>query len=343
MRLAAGAGAAHQPFSRPRRNGLAVRAATVVLAVAVAFLAVAGAVAAQTPSASPSVTITPAAGNGSTVSVEKASSFKFTVKNTSPGGGTPVGDGDMADVAIRVSGVPDDGWTASVDTPNFQLASGASKDITVQVAVATASATAAATLTVTADLSSPLKGADPVLGNVPGAAQKASASTTLALSLHDSLTRTVIETVGPWIYAVLLLLVVAVLVAVAITVSSRRTLVRLSADTRELPVPPGGKVAFPFRAEGLARETDSVLLQVSAVQEGWAAFLPVPELALDPGQAQDLTLVVIAPRNAAQGTRQAILVTATSGKAPKGAANLEFVARVEGPEDLPAARRPKAA
>src|SRR5205085_3227818 len=137
---------------------------------------------------------------------------------------------------------------------------------------------------ISADIYSPLKGLDPLLGSVPGATQKATDSATIHLKVENSATRNVIEAVGPWIYAILLLLVAAVLVAIAITVSSRRTLVRLASETRELAVAPGGRVAFPFRAEGLAREPDTVLLQVSAVQEGWAAFLPVPELVLDPGQ-----------------------------------------------------------
>ena len=102
----------------------------------------------------------------------------------------------------------------------------------------------------------------------------------LHLKLDNSATRNVIEAVGPWIYLILLLLVAAVLVAVGLSVAARRTLVRLVSDARELPVPPGGRVSFPFRAEGLAREQDTLLLQVSAVQEGWAAFLPVPELVL---------------------------------------------------------------
>jgi len=312
-----------------------VRTAGVVVLVAALLAAgLLGLASAQTPSASPGVTITADPSNGATVSLEHPTSFKFTVKNTSQGSGQqPLDAQDAADVAIRLAGAPE-GWTASASPANFQLYPGQSTSVTVQVAVATSSSAKDATITVSADLYSPIKGLDPVLGNVPGATQKASADATLSLARHDSTTRAVLEAVGPWIYAILLLLVAAILVAVAISVASRRTLVRLSADARELAVAPGGKVAFPFRVEALARETDTILLQVSAVQEGWAAFLPVPELTLDPGQVQDLSLVVIAARGAAQGAKQAILVTATSGKAPRGAASLEFVARVEGPEDL---------
>lgn len=310
-------------------------AACLALALALAVLVPA----AQAQSASPSVTVTAEKPEG-TVSIEHSTSFKVTVKNTSPSSGTPADAQDKADVAMRTAGAPA-GWTVSTTPATFQLAPGESATVDVQVSVAAQTCCKSTVLTVSADLYSPIKGLEPILG-AAGASQKASGDATLHLTLHDSVTRNVIEAVGPWIYAIVLLLIAAIIVAIAISVSARRTLVRLTAEAKELPVQPGGKVAFPFRAEGLARESDTVLLQVSTVQDGWAAFLPVPELVLEPGQVQDLTLVVIAPRGSAQGTRQAILVTATSGKAPKGAANLEFVARVEGPEDLPSApRRPK--
>jgi NPCBM-associated, NEW3 domain of alpha-galactosidase len=279
-----------------------------------------------------------------TVSVDHPASFSFTIKNNSPTvpGGEQQSKGD---VTVAVDGVPA-GWTVAVQPSAFELAPGATMAVTVQVQVAPDAEAEAASMTVKVVLVSALEGLDPILGQIPGgtASQTATDSAPLAIEVHNSATRQVMETLGPWIYVLLLLLVAAVVVAIALTVAARRTLVRMAADVREQPVAPGGRVSFPFRVEGLARDTDTVLLQVSATQEGWAAFLPVPELVIEPGQPQDLTLVVIAPRTAAQGARQAVLVTATSARAPKGAANLEFVAVVEGPEDLATApRRLKAA
>ncbi|MEA3166112.1 MAG: hypothetical protein QOJ26_981 [Thermoplasmata archaeon] len=324
-------------LSRPRRKWLTVRVLAgfcLVFLVAIAVLAP-PALAQMPPSASPAVDISGATDRG-TVSVDTPKSFAFTVKNNSPT--VPGAEAQSsANVVVTVDGIPA-GWTVSANPAAFKLAPGASQAVTVQVQVSPDAKIEKASMTVKAVLTSPL---DPVLGQIPGspAPQTATDSAPLAVEVDNSLTRQVMETLGPWIYVLLLLLVAAVVVAIAITISSRRTMVRLFADTRELAVAPGGKVAFPFRVEGLARDTDTILLQVSAVQEGWAAFLPVPELVIEPGQAQELSLVVIAPRIATQGTRQAILVTATSAKAPKGAANLEFVAAVEGPEDLPTASR----
>lgn len=306
------------------------------LLVALAFLLLATSSAtAQAPSAGPSVTVTAQSAEG-TVTVEQARSFTVTVKNTSPE--SPLDEQNKGDVAIRISGIPE-GWTASATPANFEVAPGDAVPVEIQVSVATGANARSADLTITAEMYSPLRGLDPILAPIPGATQKSTGNATLHLSVDQSVTRDILEAIGPWIYALLLLLVAAVLVAVAIMVASRRTLVRLDADARELTLAPGAKAVFSFRAESLAKEQDTVLLHVSAVQDGWAAFLPVPEVALDPGQVQEMGLVVIAARDAQQGTRQAVLVTATSAKAPKGAATLEFVAVVEGPEDLPAAPR----
>ncbi|MHB1262130.1 MAG: hypothetical protein ACYC2H_10505 [Thermoplasmatota archaeon] len=304
------------------------------LALLLVLLAVAAPVGAQAPPAS-GVEISGEATKG-TISVEQTASFKFTVKNTSPASGTPLDAQDEADVAITFEAVPQD-WTVSATPQSFRLARGQSATTEVQVTVPTGSDVKHATIAVVAILTPATSNLPPLLD--PVEQEPASAKAPLELQVQNSVTRDVIEALGPWIYVVLLLLVAAIVVAVAVTVSSRRTLVRLAADTREQVVAPGGKVSFPFRVEGLARDTDTILLQTSAVQEGWAAFLPVPELVMEPGQAQDLNLVVIAPRSAAQGARQAVLVTATSSRAPKGAANLEFVAVVEGVEDLPTAPR----
>jgi hypothetical protein len=308
----------------------------LIPAVLLALLLLAGQATAQ---AGPAVDISGQSGGGK-VAVDHPASFTFTVKNNSPAA-PQQGSNGAARVVVHVDGVPD-GWTVSPSPADFHLAAGASATVTVQVAVAPGSGTKDASMSVVADLYSALEGLEPVTSNVPGASQHASDSAPLAIHVDNSLTRDVLETLGPWVYVLAVLLVLAIVAAVAVAVSARRSLVRLVSDTRERTVTPGGKVAFPFRVEGHARDTDTVLLQVSTVQEGWAAFLPVPELVLEPGQSQEVSLVAIAPRSATQGTRQAILVTATSAKAPKGAANVEFIAVVEGPQELQAERRAKA-
>jgi hypothetical protein len=336
---------AHHGFEDPAADGAAVRPsagrvagrALVAALLALLVLAAAGAPPAAGQDASPSVDVT--GDSEGTLAVDRPGTFVFSVKNTSPSLPGP-GSNVEARVVVRVDGAPS-GWTVGVSPNDFRLAAGATQRVDVQVAVAPG-APEAANLTVVADLYSALEGLERVLGEVPGGTQHASDGAPLRLRVDNTLTRDVLEALGAWVYALIVLLLVAVIVAVAVTVSSRRSLVRLVSDTRERAVAPGGKVAFPFRVEGLARETDTVLLQVSATMEGWAAFLPVPELVVEPGQSQDVSLVVIAPRAATPGTRQAILVTATSARAPKGAANLEFVAQVEAPLEFVAERKPKA-
>jgi uncharacterized membrane protein len=314
-----------------------VRPSRPLLVALLALLAASSALAQAPPSLSPSVTIQGAETEG-TVTVEEERLFSFTVTNTGLASGTPLDEQNDGDVTVTVTGLPA-GWTASANPGSFRLAPGASQEVQVQVQVAASAKDREAQLTIAVEMLSPLGRLDPVLGQIPGATQRSNASATLDLTVQESFTRNVLEAVGPWIYAIVLLLVAASVVAIGLVVAARRSLVRLATDRSELPLPPGGKVAFAFQAETKARDPDNVLLRVSAVPEGWAAFLPVPELTLAPGVAQELSLVVIAPRDAAQGTRQAILVKATSSKAPKGAATLELTAVVEGVEELPSAPR----
>ncbi len=280
------------------------------------------------PSFTPSITVAVQEDTG-TVTVERATTFNVVVKNAGSSSGTPLDEQNKGEVTMRLEGVPD-GWTASITPAAFDLAPGKSLTVSLSVLASASSSTAKHTITVIADMATPLEGLDPILGSVPGASQMSSGRDAIELHVDNSVTRNVLEAVGPWIYVLILALVAAVLVAVGITVASRRVLVRLATDRPELNIPPGGRVAFPLRVESLAKEDDQVILQVSAVAEGWAAFLPVPELAMVPAQVEDITLVVIAPVNAPPGTRQAILVSATSAKAARRAANVEFVAVVQG-------------
>jgi hypothetical protein len=313
---------------------LDVRFTGVVAALGICLVLFFGA---QAQSLDPGVSVEGEASEG-TVTVEQVKSFRFTVKNTSPTSGTPFDAEDKAWVNVTFEGVPLD-WTVSATPQSFRLGRGEAASVDVQVSVATGSSAKEANIMVVATLT-PVTAQVPIPAPIPvPGTEPVTAEAPIHLRVDDSFTRDVMEALGPWIYVLLLLLVAAIVVAIGIAVASRRTLVRLTADGREASIPPGGKVAFVFRVESLAKDTDTALLQVSAVPEGWAAFLPVPELVLEPGQPQEVNLVVIAPRGAAQGTRQAILVTATSAKAPRGAANLEFIATVEGIEELPTAPR----
>lgn len=293
---------------------------------------------AQTPASpfAPAVSINVLAEDG-VVSLDGAAEFEVTVKNE--GTAFPVGnEATGADVALKVTGAPA-GWTATISPSSFSLQNGQTRtDIRLRVSVSADATERTAELTVTADLDSPLEGLDPITSPT-GNSQRATATDTIAVTWDDSITRDVLETLGPWIYAVLLVLVAAVLVAVGLTVGSRRSLVRLSSNMRELTVPGGGRAVFTLQAQGLGKQGNNVLLQVSAVPDGWAAFLPTPELNLQPSEIKDLTLVVIAPENAAVGTRQAVLVSATTAKAPKASANLEFIAIVGPPELKPKGKR----
>jgi hypothetical protein len=328
----------HQAFQR-LRDWLGVRLARI-LALALLLIGLSAAsVVAQAPTPAPSISVAFETDSG-TVSLDKPGEFKAKVTNTGQVSPPPFNEQNAGDVVIDITGAPQ-GWTVSVVPAHFKLAPGASQDVIVMVAIAADSAQKSVEITIQATMRTPFEGLEPIVGNIPGGTQTATASDVLSVTRSDSLTRGVLEAIGPWIYLVLLLMVGAVLVAVGLTVAARRALVRLSSQVHELPVAPGNRVTFPIHIESLAKETDNVLLRVSTVSDGWAAFLPVPELTLESGAAQDMTLVVIAPSDAVPGTKQPILVTATSAKAPRGEAALEFIAVVEEGEPPAAVKAPK--
>ena len=338
MKLSPRAAAGHQAFEKAR-EWPSVRLTAVVLLSILVLAAPALAQVPPPPSGAPVVTVAFELDEGK-VSLDDGAVFKATVTNGGTPSSTPLDANNVGEVTLAITGAPE-GWIVGVLPASFDLVPGESRDVEVQVSLEANSKAKAADLTLTATMSSPLEGLNPILGGVPGGAQTTTASDAIHVTRDDSVTRDILEAVGPWIYVILLLLVAAVLVAVAISLASRRSLVRLSSDARELTLPPGGRVAFPFKVEGLAKQEDAVLLQVSAVQEGWAAFLPVPEVTLAPGEVQEMTLVVISPKTASDGARQAVLVSATSAKAPKGAANLEFIASVHSGTPLQGQPRPK--
>jgi hypothetical protein len=74
------------------------------------------------------------------------------------------------------------------------------------------------------------------------------------------------------------------------------------------------------------------------VPEGWATFLPTPQLDLAAGHQEEVPVVVIAPKDAAEGTRQSFTVQATSAQAPRRPAAVVLEAEVVAPRKGKAAK-----
>ena len=291
-------------------------------ALLLALLLLAGPVLAQSPSPGAAVSVTAAAESG-VVSVEGPTVFSFTVRNEGSASGSPADANNTADVVVALKGAPV-GWTFAVEPSAFRLAPQKEATVEVSVSVAIGSQITEATISLEATLSTPINRLDPILGNIPGAAQTATASASMVLQRDDSVTRGVLEALGPWIYVLMIAFVAAVSVVGYQYSVGRRVTVALLTTEKEASLRPGGRVALPMEVRNIGRADDTVVFQVSPLGDGWAAFLPVAELDLPRARSEKLHLVVIAPESAQPGERQSVAVMAASAQGPKNPASITF-------------------
>lgn len=292
------------------------------LFVALALVAAAPGAQAQVPACT-SVEVS-LSGNDA-VSVERPAQYVVEVHHTGQGTGTPLDP--TAQARLAVSGAPS-GWTVSLADTLVELAPGESKSTTLTVAV-TPDAADAADLLVTATMDAGFGPLSEPLGCV------ATAESSLAMDRDEPVTREVIEAVGPWIYAIAAALLLALLVAAKLAMDLKRVAVTLSSPNEALTIRPGGKATVPLQVHNVASKRDVVGFHLSVVPEGWGALLPVQQVELGPGEAEELFLLVRAPDDAAPGDLEALSVLATSRIAPRQPATLRLALQVEAPAGDP--------
>jgi hypothetical protein len=277
---------------------------------------------AQSPSG---VAIDPTEAAG-TVSLDTPASFQFTVTHT---GGLPEPFGQPRVFHVSVAAAPA-GWTVGQPEPaTFTLAPGASQTVTVQVAVS-ADAGRSAELTVLAQMAPMGVSSIPEIGPIADPAAEAEA--TLSVTRSDSVARGLIERIGPgpWV-AVLLLAILAILVlAIKLAVDRRSQAIRLDAPQKEILMGPGARAQVRILVENASKKEDTVVFHVSEPDQGWAAFLPVPEVKVRGDHVEELLLTLIAPKDAQPGMRQAIQVQA-AGSSSRGKAASLTIEAVIGP------------
>lgn len=257
------------------------------------------------------------------VSLDQEGIVEVQVMNTGNPTGTPL---DRArKVSLSLSNPPA-GWNARLSQTEFDLGPGQSGKSTLTISVSANAPETAATLTVTARMYALGVNEVPVAG--PQADPESTAATVVKGMRTDSVTRDILETVGPYIWVVLLGLVAAVVLALSILASNRRVAVRLSSPEAQQALAPGARATFPLRVHNITRQPDTVFLRASPLPEGWAAYLPTPQLDLDGGQQEEVSIVVISPKDAVDGAHQAVDVTATSSLAPRRPATMRLDARV---------------
>lgn len=261
------------------------------------------------------------------LSLDAPASVTVTVSNTESATGNAQLDQPRL-IALTVAGAPE-GWTASLSPATFQMRPGESRQATLQVAVSGAAADRTAKLTVTAKAYARGVDAVPVAG--PAADPEAQDSAAVSLVRSDSPQRVLLETAGPYAWILLAALVAALVVILSMVAANRRVAVRLSAAEPQRLVAPGARTVFPVLVHNITRRDDTVVLRVPGVPEGWGTFLPTPQVDLRAGQQEEVPVVVIAPKEAVEGTRQPFTVVATSALAPRRPASVVVEAEVAAP------------
>ena len=261
------------------------------------------------------------------VSLDQPSTDKLTVTNTEQSTGSPQLDQPRT-IGLTVEGAPA-GWTTALDLAALQLKPGESREVMLQVSVSGSATEKTANLIVTAKAYARGVNQVPVAGS--NVDPEAIAHANIEVTRVDAPQRALVETVGPYLWLLLLALVAALVVILSMVAANRRVAVRLSAAEPQHTVVAGSRTVFPVMVHNITRRDDTVVLRVPNVPEGWATFLPTPQLDLVAGHQEEIPVVVIAPKDAPEGTRQPFTVSALSVQAPRRPATVVVEAEVVAP------------
>lgn len=245
-----------------------------------------------------------------TVSVEEPATVRFTVEFSSQ---NPL-DGQLART-IQVIATGPDGWTVAVSESVLSMTSGSSQTVDVVVSVSTATEEGVGSINLQARLAPFGLNAIPAVGPILDPDAVADASTDVDHT--ESITRKTLETVGPWIWFILLAILFLIAAIIKFILDARREYVRLEIDAVDVTVGAGKSMAIPVRVTNTGPSEDTIVFHIAAVDKGWAASLPVPELDLDSGKTEELQLIVSVPKDAKSGGRHAIGIGAHSAAAPR--------------------------
>lgn len=296
----------------------------LALALLLALPALAGAQAPAVPLPGAAAVDVKATADPVSVSLDQPTTVTVTVTNTEQSSGNSQLDQPRL-IALSAAGAPK-GWTASLSPSSFAMKPGESRQATLQISVSADAEDRAAKVTVTAKAYPRGVSAIPVAG--PAADPEATANAAVNAVRSDDPQRVLLETVGPYVWILLLALVAAAVVILSLLAANRRVAVRVSASEPQHTVAPGARTVFPVLVHNITRHDDTVVLRIPEVPGGWATFLPTPQLDLEAGHQEEVPVVVIAPKDAAEGAKQPFTVVATSAQAPRRPASVVLEAEV---------------
>lgn len=253
------------------------------------------------------------------VSTDSPETFTVTVERGGTDAG-PVGELGAGDVTITITGAPE-GWTAHAEPNGFSLAPGASQEVTITITVTPGASAGSTDLTITATLET----ADPSNLLQPGGED----SVRVTVTRDEGLTRDILETIGPGIWAVLGIAAAAIIVAIYLLVDARRASIRLTGLGGEAVLPAGGTASIPFHVRNTTGRREQLVLSANSPDPEWGVELPTWKLHLDPGAEEELVVAVTAPKRATAGSRGIIRVVAVPDQHPEKVATLTLTALVE--------------
>lgn len=264
------------------------------------------------------------------VSVDQSSERGFTVRYIAARDEVPQDPRFARNVFVtaRAEGV---GWSADATPASLTLAPGQSAKGTVLVAVGPQAGEGSK---VRLEAFSPSRtglDADPAL----------SAAAETSAQRADTLTRQVLENVGPMVYALLALIPLLLLVLIVAFVRRPSAGVTLSAPTTSGTLAPGARLSFPIAVGNPSRRPQAVRLEVSEPSEGWVALLPEPEVVVAARSQHATEVVVVAPASANPAPRQALVVRAYPVNDAKRVATVLLEAALQGSDSAPQLRKPR--
>lgn len=257
------------------------------------------------------------------VSLSQPDSVDVTVTNGDTPTGTPL---DVPrHISISVAG-SQPGWTLglSPSPASFELAPGASGTAKLSVAVAAGAQASSIDITFKARM-------DPLSPSIPAGSPfgaGAEATTAFTARHEESLPNQFAQGLGPYLWVLILGLVAAAVVIATLLAANRRIAVRLSCAETDVDVVGGTRRTVAVRVHNLTRHSDTVLLRAGPMPDGWSVYLPNAQLDLEGGQQEEVSAVVMAPRGAEEGLRQAVELVATSAQSPRRPAALHIMATV---------------
>lgn len=249
-----------------------------------------------------------------TIQTDAPTSFMLTVTNNAAATGTPL---DLpTEIKLELDSAPTS-WVVEISPAILEVMPGQSATSTVTISSAPGSAAAGAVT---------IRGfANNGIGPLT---TEGADSATIELTNVDNATTDLLNTLGPWVWVLLALLILTIILVIVMWAQSNKKIVKLSTDNPTIKGTPGGKLTVPITVRNLTNKHSNILFDVSESSGQWAAFMLSPELELRSHAVGEAQFVAIIPQQN-PGEKAVYTITAQSSAGPKQTASLKITVLVE--------------